>query len=187
MERLTDAGWRNLDPWECCVDDWCYDRACRFDDECRQKCNTMKLYRCLAEYEDTGLEPERIETMKKVVAALDFAQAIRTVINLISSLLETRNAEEDNAPLTLEDSLRLDELRVMDGEPVWVINSEAKRKAGFNDEWALVSVSRESAESISAIYNFEAYYNTWMAYRHKPEGKSQSGGDASGSSDGACR
>lgn len=55
--------------------------------------------------------------------------------------------EPPNDPLTLE------ELREMDGEPVWVANLSAKKKDGFCNEWALI----------------ENYGDYWLAYRRKPE------------------
>lgn len=72
-------------------------------------------------------------------------------------------APPPNGPLTLE------QLREMDGEPVWVVNSPTKREEGFFDEWALVSVRRKNAESVGVIYHFENYGGYWWAYRHKPE------------------
>lgn len=72
-------------------------------------------------------------------------------------------APPPNDPLTLE------ELREMDGEPVWVVNSPTKREEGFFDEWALVSVRRKNAESVGTIYHFENYGDYWLAYRRKPE------------------
>lgn len=72
-------------------------------------------------------------------------------------------APPPNDPLTLEQLLE------MDGEPVWVVNSPAKRTDGFNDEWAIVSTRRNDAESVGTIYHFENYEDYWLAYRRKPE------------------
>ena len=60
MERLTDKNWRSLDPADCCGDAAYCDRECNYDPEHAKECNTMKMYRRLAEYEDTGLEPDEI-------------------------------------------------------------------------------------------------------------------------------
>lgn len=68
------------------------------------------------------------------------------------------------------DPLTLNQLRKMDGEPVWVANSSAKKKDGFCNEWALISVSRKDAESVGTIYHFENYGDYWLAYRRKLEG-----------------
>ena len=77
--------------------------------------------------------------------------------------LRAQQEVEKNEPLTL------DELREMDGEPVWVVNSDFKKSDGFSDEWALVSSQRRNAESTGTIYHFEDYGKTWLAYRRKPE------------------
>lgn len=77
--------------------------------------------------------------------------------------------EVEAEPLPPNDPLTLEELREMDGEPVWVVNSPTKREEGFFDEWALVSVRRKNAESVGTIYHFENYGDHWLAYRRKPE------------------
>ena len=65
-----------------------------------------------------------------------------------------------NPPLTLED------LREMDGGPVWVESVEGK----FVPLWLLVNVNEEEAHS--AYYEFcefADYGKTWLAYRFKTE------------------
>ena len=72
----------------------------------------------------------------------------------ISALREQVAADKDagkNEPLTL------DELREMDGEPVWLVNQNGGR-------WVIMSGvylwnSRKNAD----------YGKTWLAYRQKPE------------------
>ena len=72
----------------------------------------------------------------------------------ISALREQVVADKDawkNEPLTL------DELREMDGEPVWLVNQNGGR-------WVIMSGvylwnSRKNAD----------YGKTWLAYRQKPE------------------
>lgn len=60
MERLTDKAWRNLDPWECCgQENYCI-RGCHEYGGCANGYMAPKTYKRLAEYEDTGLEPEDI-------------------------------------------------------------------------------------------------------------------------------
>lgn len=75
----------------------------------------------------------------------------------------------ESAPTPPNDPLTLEQLREMDGKPVWVVNSPTKREEGFFDEWALVSVRRKNAESVGTIYHFENYGDHWLAYRRKPE------------------
>ncbi len=65
-------------------------------------------------------------------------------------------APECNPPLTL------DELREMDGEPVWVVGPEPG--------WALVNVQEEALyDSNTDFIPFNYYEIVWLAYRHKPE------------------
>lgn len=61
MERLTDACWKNLDPWECCGQDYYCKRGCHDKGGCTNGCIVPKLYVRLAAYEDTGLTPEEIK------------------------------------------------------------------------------------------------------------------------------
>lgn len=71
-----------------------------------------------------------------------------------------RQKTENNDPLTL------DELREMDGEPVWVIPLEPKEQP----EWALVDVAEEWLCTSNADYwGFEVYGRCILAYRRKPE------------------
>lgn len=76
-----------------------------------------------------------------------------------------RQGERDNPqPLTL------DQLRGRSGNPVWVQNTETKRKEGFWDEWALVNIPKGTAESVITIYRVEFYGKTWVAYDYPPKG-----------------
>ena len=52
MERLTDRCWRNLDPWECCGQNFHCSRKLNDDGGCINGCIVPKLYKQLAEYED---------------------------------------------------------------------------------------------------------------------------------------
>ena len=52
MERLTDRCWRNLDPWECCGQNFHCSRKLNDDGGCINGCIVPKLYKYLAEYED---------------------------------------------------------------------------------------------------------------------------------------
>ena len=69
----------------------------------------------------------------------------------ISALRQQETVANRNEPLTL------DELRKMDGEPVWLVNQNGGR-------WVIMSGaylwdSRKNAD----------YGKTWLAYRQKPE------------------
>ena len=72
-----------------------------------------------------------------------------------------RRAQPDNEPLTL------DELRGMDGEPVWL-------KDGIGEGWFLVSAVVGSKiyfceKSITVGEPLSACGQTWLAYRRPPE------------------
>ena len=90
------------------------------------------------------------------------------VINRAAADLIERLAEENevlrnppNEPLTLE------ELREMDGEPLWVKFPKCPEASG----WMLVDVKRESLYSgILGCCSFENLGRTWRAYRRRPEG-----------------
>lgn len=69
-------------------------------------------------------------------------------------------AEPPNAPLTL------DELRQMDGEPVWIHAPEIPQRQG----WAIVEGFDDEAMYIAyAELTLDGYGKYWWAYRHKPE------------------
>lgn len=74
-------------------------------------------------------------------------------IEALAALRAQREAEE-NKPLTL------DELREMDGEPVWCV-------CGDMAEWMLVG--KEDCEGRRYIFDFSNYGEMWLAYRRKLE------------------
>lgn len=70
-----------------------------------------------------------------------------------------RRAQPDNAPLTLE------ELRGMEGEPVWV-------EVLGDKAWWIVIRSAERGKlttDYGGWFDFKDYGKTWLAYRRKPE------------------
>ena len=70
-------------------------------------------------------------------------------------------AQQPNAPLTLE------ELREMDGEPVWII---PMRGSGGFRTWMLVDAEYELCrEAHGEMAVFENCGKTWLAYRRRPE------------------
>ena len=72
-----------------------------------------------------------------------------------------REARDKNPPLTLE------ELREMDGEPVWII---PMRGSGGFCTWMLVDAEYELCrEAHGEIAVFENCGKTWLAYRRRPE------------------
>lgn len=72
-------------------------------------------------------------------------------------------AERDNPqPLTL------DELREMDGEPVWITSEN-----GTGGTWALIRTGKHDVLFACCAYGTSRwaieYCKTWLAYRHKPK------------------
>ena len=82
MERLTDRCWRNLDPWECCGQNFHCSRKLHDDGGCINGCIVPKLYRRLAEYED--LE-EQGRLIKFDCSIGDTVYRINNVIDMIDS------------------------------------------------------------------------------------------------------
>ena len=78
----------------------------------------------------------------------------------------------DNQPLTLE------ELREMDGEPVWIVPINLHEwlcdKIDGKPAYGLVRKSwvriwrEETADLVHSDFDFEDYNKTWTAYRQKP-------------------
>lgn len=81
---------------------------------------------------------------------------------LAVAALREQEEREKNEPLSPE------ELREMDGEPVW-----AEHYAG--GEWVTVhwNYADEIATAYKACLRKSEYGETWMAYRHKTEDKSE--------------
>ena len=74
--------------------------------------------------------------------------------------------QERNDPITM------DELRKMDGEPVWVcFNGVIVREDG----WFIITETEKCEVLLkgkASVYkSFEYYGKTWMAYRQKPKGE----------------
>lgn len=67
--------------------------------------------------------------------------------------------------LTHNDPLTLNELRQMDGEPVWV-QSPGIPEYG---RWAIVEGAGENCLFLRDDFTCHDYGKTWIAYRHKPE------------------
>lgn len=81
-------------------------------------------------------------------------------VQLRAWLAELREIKQErNTPLTL------DELRQMDGEPVWV-QSPGVPEYG---RWAIVEGVGENCLFLRDDFTCHNYGNTWLAYRHKPE------------------
>ena len=76
------------------------------------------------------------------------------------------------------EPLNLDELRKMDGEPVWVSVSNNWRESGVSEGWCIVRFHSEDDRVRVYIYDTrhgarffaqQDYGESWWAYRQKPE------------------
>ena len=91
---------------------------------------------------------------------------LREALDMAISALRQQECVGD-----VNKSLTLDELRQMDGEPVWIhfIRGAVIR----NDGWFIVSQIGTSeiflSGKVSAYKNFWYYGETWLAYRQKQE------------------
>lgn len=122
---------------------------------CHGPCRTCHRAECadiypmidrLAAYEDTGLEPEEIMGLCSMDRRAKMAELLRM---------------EENKPLTLE------ELRKMDGEPVFIIPT---RGSGGFCTWMLVDTKYDLCREVHGeMAVFENCGKTWLAYRRKPE------------------
>ncbi len=83
------------------------------------------------------------------------------------SALRAQAEAEKNEPLTLN------ELREMDGEPVWVVPLE--KEPDWNPCWVIyggdysIIPSKTKESRAYLLYLREDYGKTWLAYRRKPE------------------
>lgn len=124
----------------------------------------MQRYRIavdhLADYEDTGLTPVEISELKGLWKVVCELYGINTVG------LSTNN------PLTLE------ELRGMDGEPVWVKVVDHTVFSNKEDDFDGYGMCRSSwvrvwdgkrADLVKVDYDFVDYGKKWLAYRRRPE------------------
>ena len=100
MERLTDPCWKNLDPWECCGQDYYCNRGCHDKGGCTNGCIVPKLYARLAAYEDTGLTPEEIKAQFTEDTMINLAAQAMGVEP--SRLRELAEADKDGRVVVLE-------------------------------------------------------------------------------------
>ena len=83
---------------------------------------------------------------------------LREALDMAISALRQKDVGK-NAPLTL------DELREMDGEPVWV-QSPGVPEYG---RWAIVEGAGENCLFLHDDFTCHDYGKTWLAYRQKKE------------------
>ena len=91
MERLTFDG-------NFCEIARCKEVKCPYDTDCRQK----QVWERLKQYEDTGLEPEAVETVKLALCAKHMVD-LETLNNTpISRLVELAEADKDGRVVVLK-------------------------------------------------------------------------------------
>lgn len=96
------------------------------------------------------------------------AQAINSILPDYCALRAQQEAEK-NEPLTL------DELREMDGKPVWIMSAkeDGKIPARYmlaSDYYADRDLYLYQPDSgLTQGYQGRSYRKTWLAYRHKPK------------------
>lgn len=136
MERLTDPCWKNLDPWECCGQDYFCKRGCHEEGGCTNGCIVPKIYVRLAAYEDTGLEAEEVETVKLALAAKHMVD-LETLNNTpISRLVELAEADKDGRCVVLPCKVGDTVWRIVrDGNPH--ITRDEVRNMYFADDMTL--------------------------------------------------
>lgn len=100
---------------------------------------------------------QRIETHTQYFVPVEDLPALEMAIDALRAQQEA----EKNEPLTL------DELREMDGEPVWVVCLTDTDLScwGFHDE--------DGVCGYCANFSDDDYGKTWLAYRRKPKGEQE--------------
>ncbi len=87
-------------------------------------------------------------------------EGVVTACDMAIAALQAQQERENQKPLTL------DELRQMDGGPVWV----EFHLGLFTPVWMLVNAPEHAAyDSLHQKVCFDCYGDAWLAYRHKPK------------------
>ena len=84
---------------------------------------------------------------------------LKEACRMAISILRARTDPPPNDPLTLE------ELREMDGEPVWVVHPDDV----LPPFWGIVEADDGTVSNSWCYATFEDYDTEWLAYRRRPE------------------
>ena len=134
MERLTDPCWKNLDPWECCGQDYYCKRGCHDKGGCTNGCIVPKLYARLAAYEEIGMMPEEIKAPFTEDTMINLAAQALGVEP--SRLREIAEADKDGRCVVLPCKVGDTVWRIVrDGEPH--ITRDEVRDMYFADDMTL--------------------------------------------------
>lgn len=100
------------------------------------------------------------------VAREDLMEKFRAAVECLAAYEDTGLTPEEVAALAApNDPLTLEELREMDGEPVWIAKMD-----GSGGVWMLVDAGYELCrEAHGELAVFENCGKTWLAYRRRPE------------------
>ena len=111
-------------------------------------------------HDNDAYRDEFMEAVYNLLSGDSFNDRANQVIDLFDAApaVEAEPAPS-NTPLTLE------QLREMDGEPVW-IRTKYDASKSF---WAIVNTKGDKVESYARVELFEDYWSDWLAYRRKPE------------------
>ena len=119
-------------------------------------------------YDNDAYRDEFMEAVYNLLSGDSSNDRANQVIDLFDAApaVEAEPAPS-NTPLTLE------QLREMDGEPVW-IRTKYDASKSF---WAIVNTKGDQVESYARIELFEYYWSDWLAYRRKRENQKDFGGE----------
>ncbi len=99
---------------------------------------------------------EAAKTLESAISEVEWNYPIDYTVALEMAIAALRAEAEKNEPLTVE------ELREMDGEPVWVCTMDGKAAT-----WMFAYYDR--CENLTDVAGYEDYGSVWLAYRRKPE------------------
>ena len=109
----------------------------------------------------------RLDSMRRHQATTEGLKTTR-VLREAAAILGTHSDEKPNDPLTLE------ELREMDGEPVWIVSTRGSGWCivnwnGVNQSWMYYSRTGTAEGMTATPISARDYGNTWLAYRRRTE------------------
>lgn len=105
----------------------------------------------------------RLECAQNVPARSYYEKQDEMLIRAIAALRE-QEKRENPQPITI------DELRQMDGQPVWVVPLDPEHANTAWEEYCVLDGDEADAPGIEYwAWSLKEYGETWIAYRHKPE------------------
>lgn len=116
-----------------------------------------KMERFESWYGDYVMYSTELEFVSQAITALRAQQENLTKVS------QGFSQDQVNAPLTLDD------LRRMDGEPVWVVVLD------FSAEWRILECVDTRSQEKTVLFRdgshepLTEYGKEWLAYRHKPK------------------